>query len=142
MKLTKVTNPVSGDPVTYNPQNLTITTGYDTWHAVPAEYTKVAQYKASSADRPQNPTTNSDTNSTTNAGMYSYGNYYTLAAAIADTTNYITNNQSIANTSICPTVGNNYNVYGLFIFGSVVYPDASFASKDLGESIRCAFSAV
>ena len=46
MKLTKVTNPGSGDPVTYNPENLTITTNYDNWIAVPATYTKVAQYKA------------------------------------------------------------------------------------------------
>ena len=46
MKLTKVDNPVSGDPVTYNPQNLTITTSYDTWHAIPADYTKVAEYHA------------------------------------------------------------------------------------------------
>ena len=54
-------------------------------------------------DRPSNPTTNYSTNNTTNAGMYSYGNYYTWAAAIADTTNYSTNNQSITSTSICPT---------------------------------------
>ena len=46
MKLTKVTNPVSGDPVTYNPDNLTITTGYDTWHAVPDTFAKVAEYHA------------------------------------------------------------------------------------------------
>ena len=54
-------------------------------------------------DRPSNPTSNSATNSTTNASMYSYGNYYTWAAAIADTTNYTTNNQSVTSTSICPT---------------------------------------
>ena len=66
-------------------------------------------------DRPSNPTSNSATNNTTNASMYSYGNYYTWAAAIADTTNYSTNNQSITNTSICPTGwhlpkgGNNQN---------------------------------
>ena len=53
-------------------------------------------------NRPQSPTTNSSRNSTTNAGMYSYGNYYTWAAAIADTTHYSTNNQSITNTSLCP----------------------------------------
>ena len=35
--------------------------------------------------------------------MYSYGNYYTWAAAIADTTVYTTNNQSAENTSICPS---------------------------------------
>ena len=46
MKLTKVTNPVSGDPVTYNPDNLTIITGYDTWHAVPDTFAKVAEYHA------------------------------------------------------------------------------------------------
>lgn len=54
-------------------------------------------------DRPSNPTTNSSTNSTSNAGMYSYGNYYTWAAAIADTTAYTSNNTSVTNTSICPT---------------------------------------
>ena len=31
------------------------------------------------------------------------GNYYTWPAAIADTTHYGTNNQSIENTSLCPT---------------------------------------
>ena len=66
-------------------------------------------------DRPSTPTSNSATNSTTNASMYSYGNYYTWAAAIADTTNYTTNNQSVTSTSICPTGwhlpkgGNNQN---------------------------------
>ena len=35
--------------------------------------------------------------------IYSYGNYYTWAAAIADTANYTTNNQIIAHTSLCPT---------------------------------------
>ena len=55
------------------------------------------------ADRPQNPTTNSATNSTSNASMYSYGNYYTWPAAIADTTAYTSNNTSVTNTSICPT---------------------------------------
>ena len=54
-------------------------------------------------DRPSNPASNSAANSTTNASMYSYGNYYTWAAAIADTTNYTTNNQSVTSTSICPT---------------------------------------
>ena len=42
MKLTKVTDTSES----YNPQNLTISTGYDNWIAVPATYTKVAQYKA------------------------------------------------------------------------------------------------
>ncbi|MBO7718051.1 hypothetical protein J6S37_00955, partial [Candidatus Saccharibacteria bacterium] len=35
--------------------------------------------------------------------VYSIGNYYTWAAAIADTSHYDTNNQSITTTSICPT---------------------------------------
>ena len=39
---------------------------------------------------------------TKNTAMYSYGNYYTWSAAIADTTDYTTNNQSVENTSICP----------------------------------------
>ena len=54
-------------------------------------------------DRPQNPTTNGATNSTSNASMYSYGNYYTWAAAIADTAAYTSGNASVTNTSICPS---------------------------------------
>ena len=50
MKLTKVDNPQSGDPITYNPQNLTIQSdtegSFDIWHSVPASYTKVAEYHA------------------------------------------------------------------------------------------------
>ena len=37
-----------------------------------------------------------------NGNIYSYGNYYTWAATIADTSEYATNNDSIVNTSICP----------------------------------------
>ena len=39
----------------------------------------------------------------TNANTYSYGNYYTWAAAIADLNYYYFNNASVTNTSICPT---------------------------------------
>ena len=41
----------------------------------------------------------------TGANTYSYGNYYTWAAAIADLNNYTStsNNTSVTNTSICPT---------------------------------------
>lgn len=42
------------------------------------------------------PTTNTES-------LYSYGNYYTWHATIADTTPYTTNNQSAENTSICPS---------------------------------------
>ena len=71
--------------------------------------------QSASANRPQNPTANYATNSTTNAGMYSYGNYYTWHAAIANLTYKGTNNSSVANTSLCPSGwhlpkgGNNQN---------------------------------
>ena len=55
------------------------------------------------SSRPQNPTSNIFSNDSTTVGMYSYGNYYTWAAAIADTTAYTTNNQSATSTSICPS---------------------------------------
>ena len=58
--------------------------------------------QSTSANRPQNPTSNSATNTTTSAGMYSYGNYYTWHAAIADLTYNGTNNQSTTGTSLCP----------------------------------------
>ena len=59
--------------------------------------------QSTSANRPQDPTTNSATNSTTNAGMYSYGNYYTWHAAIADLTYNFANNSSVTSTSLCPS---------------------------------------
>ena len=58
--------------------------------------------QSSSANRPQNPTLNTAANSTTNAGMYSFGNYYTWAAAIANTRYYNTTGDHGA-TSLCPT---------------------------------------
>ena len=42
-----------------------------------------------------------NSNNTTNSQWYSYGNYYSWAAAIANTNSY--NNQSVTNTSICPS---------------------------------------
>ena len=67
-------------------------------------------HKANSTDRPINPTTNDATNSTTNASMYSYGNYYTWPAALANTIHYNSPTATDAsgktsetvNTSICP----------------------------------------
>ena len=46
MKLIKVTNPTSGDPIVYNPENLSIENGYDNYSEVPSDYTKVASYTA------------------------------------------------------------------------------------------------
>ena len=43
------------------------------------------------------------TNTTTDQNIYSYGNYYTWHAAIADLTYNGTNNQSTTGTSLCPT---------------------------------------
>lgn len=67
-------------------------------------------HQTTSANRPQNPTANTSTNSTTSAGMYSYGNYYTWAAAMANTGYYNTTTidengytpSEAANTSLCP----------------------------------------
>ena len=56
---------------------------------------------SSASDRPSNPTSNSATNSTSNAGMYSYGNYYTWTAASTDTSETSTGDYNTK--SICPT---------------------------------------
>ncbi len=46
MKISKVTN-TSGQPdITYNPNNLTIENGFGSYHAVPANYTKVASFSS------------------------------------------------------------------------------------------------
>ena len=49
-----------------------------------------------------NPNTTVANMTSTDQNIYSYGNYYTWAAVIADTSYYSTNNQSVTNTSICP----------------------------------------
>ena len=53
-------------------------------------------------NRPQNPTSNSFADNNTTVGLYSYGNYYTWHAVIADLTFYNNDNQSSTNTSLCP----------------------------------------
>ena len=53
--------------------------------------------------RASNPTSNTFSNNNTTGGMYSYGNYYTWHAAIADTTYNGSNNTSSDTTSLCPT---------------------------------------
>ena len=48
MKLTKVENPSTGDPITYSPDILTITTNYNNaYYNVPDTLTKVVEYKDS-----------------------------------------------------------------------------------------------
>ena len=49
-----------------------------------------------------NPNTTTTNMTGLDENIYSYGNYYTWAAAIADTTYYGTNNQSVTTTSLCP----------------------------------------
>ena len=50
MKVNKVDNPVSGDPITYNPDNMSIQNSFNSWHEVPDTYTEVAQYNSSTTD--------------------------------------------------------------------------------------------
>ena len=54
--------------------------------------------------RYNNQNTSSRANNTTvSENIYSYGHYYTMAAAIADTADYTTDDQSVTSTSICPS---------------------------------------
>lgn len=50
MKIAKVDNPVSGDPITYNPQNMNVVGSFNTWQAIPDAYTKVAEYHSTTTD--------------------------------------------------------------------------------------------
>ena len=52
--------------------------------------------------RASSPTSNTFAEDNTTGGMYSYGNYYTWHAAIADLTYNGTSNQSTTGTSLCP----------------------------------------
>lgn len=67
--------------------------------------------QTTSANRPQNPTGNNSVNNDTNAGLFSYGNGYTWAAAMANTIFYSSptftdangKTSETVNTSLCPT---------------------------------------
>ena len=50
----------------------------------------------------QNTASRASSPATNDNNIYSYGNYYTWAAAIADLNDYASNNASVTNTSICP----------------------------------------
>ena len=107
------------------------------------------------ANRPQNPTSNWFVNSKTAVGMYSYGNYYTWAAAIADTTAYSTNGQSASNTSICPSgwhlpkggwstasLNNDFWQLGLYIMEAAPSNGSYYSSSETnpaGETATAAF---
>ena len=56
-------------------------------------------------DRPSNPTTNSVINNSSNAGIYSYGNYYTWSAALANTIYYNEPTATDADGKTSETVG-------------------------------------
>jgi len=60
--------------------------------------TNIGGKNASGADLSISHNANND-----HAQWYSYGNYYSWAAAIADTTAHTSNNEHVSNTSICPT---------------------------------------
>ncbi|MBR3180001.1 InlB B-repeat-containing protein [Candidatus Saccharibacteria bacterium] len=61
-----------------------------------SDYTAIQMSAKNTLEAPTNMTTS------TNAEVYSYGNYYSWAAVIGSTTAYSTDNQSV-NTSICPS---------------------------------------
>ena len=65
---------------------------------------------ANASNRPQNPTSNAFSDNNTTVGMYSYGNYYTWSAAMANTIYYDSptatdtdgKTSETVNTSLCP----------------------------------------
>jgi uncharacterized protein (TIGR02145 family) len=77
MKVNKVENESGQEPVAYNPENMTITNSFGSWHTVPDDYVQVAEYKA---------TTGSSATDTTLGGKVTttYASYISTTQA-ADT---------------------------------------------------------
>ena len=67
------------------------------WHV------RMPRYNNNNTNRSLTPSHSKADNSSAHLQWYGYGNLYTWAAAIADTTHYSTNNQSVTSTSLCPT---------------------------------------
>ena len=86
----------------YDGSNDTISIGPDSYPAYRMPRYNNWNNQSASENRPQEPTTTDAVNNTTNAGMYSYGNYYTWAAVIADTAPHASSDTSVSNTSLCP----------------------------------------
>ena len=93
--------------------------------------------------RATNPTSNTFPNNNTTGGMYSYGNYYTWHAAIADLTYNGEINQSTTGTSLCPAGwhlpkgGSSANAsnsefwqYGLAIMGNAPSNSGAYQSSE------------
>ena len=93
--------------------------------------------------RATNPTSNTFPNNNTTGGMYSYGNYYTWHAAIADLTYNGEINQSTTGTSLCPADwhlpkgGSSANAsnsefwqYGLAIMGNAPSNNSAYQSSE------------
>ena len=93
--------------------------------------------------RATNPTSNTFPNNNTTGGMYSYGNYYTWHAAIADLTYNGEINQSTTGTSLCPAGwhlpkgGSSANAsnsefwqYGLAIMGNAPSNNSAYQSSE------------
>ncbi len=99
--------------------------------------------QSTSANRPQNPTSNSAFNNTTNAYMYSYGNYYTWHAAVADTTHYASGDYDT--TSLCPTgwklpygksSGNGATAGGFYNLNYKINNDSDVTNSTASKKIR------
>ena len=90
MKVTKVDNPASGDPITYNPNNMTIANSFNSWHEVPDTYTKVAEYHS-------NTTSPSTTDTTLGAKLET-----TYAAYISNTQSADTYTGQVKYTMVHP----------------------------------------
>ena len=71
--------------------------------AAPAITGSHAEYRFPRYNNNNTSSRQSSSSYSTSNNTYSYGNYYTWAAAVADTNPYDVTNQSIETTSICPT---------------------------------------
>ena len=108
---------------------------------------------ASASNRPQNPTSNTYSNDNTTVGMYSYGNYYTWSAAMANTIYYSGPNATDAdgktsdnvNTSICPsgwrlpygsTTSNGNTAGGFYYLNYKINNDASVVNAIASNKLR------
>ena len=95
--------------------------------------------------RATNPTSNTFPDNNTTGGMYSYGNYYTWHAAIADLTYNGTNNQSTTGTSLCPTgwrlpygrnTGNGTKIGGFYNLNYKINNDSNVTDSTASLKLR------
>ncbi len=152
----------SGFSSTFTPNSLYSTDGANNTMNINSNdnpFVRIPRYNntnTNSSTRATSLTASSNYSTVANANIYGYGNYYSWAAALANTIHYATDNTSLVNTAICPatwflpqggSVTSEINVDGdesewrdYYILGYYTMSEVATANQDTPNSGKSYYS--